>query len=150
MMGVSNLMVCIWSQPGEEYLSQFKGLKRVSWAVENGWTKQVMKREIYAKQMPYVENLFKKMPNLVGVDFDDWFYMEPRPESAFETLECGRREVVAAGPMSERELRQARRRMRRHSRQGKPASHPCCEVKGRYKQLPLPGGQWSVSTLVFK
>ena len=111
MMGVSNLMVCIWSQPGEEYLRQFKDLKRVSWAVESGWTKQVMKREVYAKQMPYVENLFKKMPNLVGVDFDDWFYMEPRPESEFETLEDGRREVVAAGPMSERELRQARRRI---------------------------------------
>ena len=133
MMGVSNLMVCIWSQPGEEYLRQFKGLKRVSWAVENGWTKQVMKREIYAKQMPYVENLFKKMPNLVGVDFDDWFYMEPRPESAFETLECGRREVVAAGPMSERELRQARRRI---ASWGRPADMRLIVYS---RDVPVPG-----------
>ena len=110
-MGISNVCVVIWNHPNEDYCRQFNSLKRISWAADNGWLKQVEGRDVYALQMPYIESRLETIPNLMGVDFDDFFYMEPRPESVVQTLDDGSRAVVAVGPMTQKEVVAARRRI---------------------------------------
>lgn len=110
-MGISNVCVVIWNHPDEDYCRQFRSLKRVSWAADNGWLKQVKGMDVYSRQMPYIESRLETIPNLMGVDFDDFFYMEPRPKSVEQTLDDGSRAVIAAGPLTQKEVVAARRRI---------------------------------------
>ena len=91
-MGIPNVCVIRWDAPSEEYLEQFKTMKRLSWVI-CGDSKPEMFREWHDRAM----RLFRKMPNMVGFDLDDFFF---RTKSY---LEDG--EMVALGHRTRRQLR---------------------------------------------
>lgn len=67
MFGIVNVSVCRWGRADDEYISQFKDLKRVSWAITGS------RRERYPILLEHNFALLDKMPNLVAFDLDDYF-----------------------------------------------------------------------------
>ena len=67
MFGLVNVSVCRWGRADDEYISQFKDLRRVSWAITGA------RRERYPILLEHNFALLDKMPNLVAFDLDDYF-----------------------------------------------------------------------------
>ena len=114
-MGVSNVSVVIWYLPDEEYCAQFRNLKRVSWVVDNGDLKQYRGKDILAKHLEFAFRKFETMPNLMGVEFDDYFF-QPQPPPVREMLEDGSEVEVIPGPRTLKEIRRTVKRLHAYRR----------------------------------
>lgn len=109
-MGVSN--VCVWHMPDDAYLEQFKGLKRVVWCVDNGWIKRNVKGDEYPNRLKAGLERMKKMPNLVGFEYDDFFNGYAQTGTCRDRLADGTEVEVQVGARNLSELRDARRRIK--------------------------------------
>ena len=73
-MGIPNVCSVTWDPPeSDQYLAPFSKMKRVSWVVCGG-------NCAYEKLQSNCFRLLDKMPNLMGLDLDDYFTYKPEPE----------------------------------------------------------------------
>ena len=68
--GLVNVSVCRWGRADDGYISQFRDLRRVSWAITGS------KKERYPVLLEHNFALLDKMPNLVAFDLDDYFRLQ--------------------------------------------------------------------------
>ena len=101
-MGIPNVCAVTWNPPEtDEYIAPFAKMKRVSWVVCGGGTP-------YDKLRENCFRLLGKMPNLMGLDLDDYFTYKPEPE-VFDT---GSGKIkVASSKIGHGELLKLRRRV---------------------------------------
>lgn len=106
-MGIPNVCSVTWNPPeSDDYLAPFSKMKRVSWVVCGGETS-------YDRLQANCFRLLEKMPNLVGLDLDDYFTYKPEPEM-FDT---GSGVIkVAPSKIGHAELLKLRRRIDAYSR----------------------------------
>ena len=67
-MGIPHVCVIRWNPPTQEYLSQFKKMKRISWVM--GGDARI---DMYKTWHDQDIRLFHELPNMVGFDLDDFF-----------------------------------------------------------------------------
>lgn len=115
-MGVSNVCVCVWHDPDDAYLRQFRGLKRVVWCVDNGWIKRHSKEDEYPKRLEAAFARLKRLPNLIGFEYDDFFNGYAETGTAKDRLADGTEVEVQIGARNLSELRAARRRIKSQGR----------------------------------
>ena len=73
-MGIPNVCSVTWNPPeSDEYLATFAKMKRVSWVACGGGCD-------YEKLKSNCFRLLDKMPNMMGLDLDDYFTYNPKPE----------------------------------------------------------------------
>ena len=73
-MGVPNVCSVTWTpSQSDEYLKSFEKMKRVSWVACGGGCRYEDLRENCFR-------LLDRMPNMMGVDLDDYFTYKPEPE----------------------------------------------------------------------
>ena len=109
LMGVSNVCVCVWHMPDDAYLEQFRSLKRVVWAIDNGWIKRNVDGDEYPARLKAGIDRMKKMPNLVGFEYDDFFNGYAETGTYKDRLADGTEVEVLTGARNLAELREARR-----------------------------------------
>ena len=99
------MCVCRWGRADDDYIRQYRDLKRVSWAITGA------KQERYPVLLEHNFALLDKMPNLVAFDLDDYF-RSPRngPDERVEIN--GRETVVARAGLPYFELKRLSRRMK--------------------------------------
>ena len=101
--GLENVSVCRWGRADDEYIRQYRDLKRVSWAITGS------RQERYPVLLEHNFALLDKMPNLVAFDLDDYF----RSRGPDERVRIGGREtVVARAGLPYFELNRLSRRMK--------------------------------------
>ena len=88
-MGIPNVCIVIWSTPSEAFMSQFKDLKRVVWAVDNGWVKRHVPGDEYPKRFAAAIERTGLMDNLTGFEFDDFFNGHAKTGCRTDYLEDG-------------------------------------------------------------
>ena len=110
-MGLSNVVVCVWHYPAADYLKQFKDLKRVVWAVDNGWVKRHVPGDEYPKRFAAAIERTGLMDNLTGFEFDDFFNGHAKTGCRTDYLEDGTAVKTLTGARTLAELREASRRM---------------------------------------
>ena len=71
-MGIPNVCVIRHGIPDDEYLTQFKDVKRIAWTLSMG------SNESYQTLKDYVFSLRDRMPNLTGYYLDDFFRFSGR------------------------------------------------------------------------
>jgi len=105
--GIRNVTMCRWGHATDEYLEQFKGLKRVKWAICGS------RNKFYRNLLEHNFKLIDKLPNLCGFELDDYFRSGP----TCEVVETGRGlEYTANASFSYHELLRLRERARRSPR----------------------------------
>ena len=68
LMGIPNVCVIRWGEPDDDYLKQFKNVKRLAWVISGN-----IPHNSYSRLSKFVYPLFDKLPNLTGVYLDDFF-----------------------------------------------------------------------------
>ena len=74
-MGIPNVCVIRHGIPDDDYLTQFKEVKRIAWTLSMG------SNESYQTLKDYVFSLRDRMPNLTGYFLDDFFRFSAKPVS---------------------------------------------------------------------
>ncbi|MBP3404603.1 MAG: hypothetical protein J6N18_00740 [Kiritimatiellae bacterium] len=104
--GLQNVSVCRWGLTDDEYIRQYRGLKRVSWAITGA------KNERYPKLLEHNFSLLDKMPNLVAFDLDDYFRSASRGGPDERVVIDGRQTTVARAGLPYFELMRLSRRVK--------------------------------------
>lgn len=100
--GLKNVCVCRWGHADDAYLSQYRDLKRVSWAITGS------RNTRYPTLLEHNFALLDKLPNLVAFDLDDYF----RSSGVDERIITSSGEVTSArAALPYFELQRLRRRM---------------------------------------
>jgi len=110
-MGLSNVVVCVWHYPQPDYLEQFKELKRVVWAVDNGYIKRHSVGDEYPRRLAAAIERAGHMKNLVGFEFDDFFNGHAETGCRTDYLADGTAVKTLTGARTLAELREASRRI---------------------------------------
>ena len=115
-MGVPNVCVIRWGDPPKvfepqsprlEYLAQFEGVKRFTWAIANN------KDPVYGKMRKFVPGLLDRCPNMIGFDLDDFFRAHLLPDGIRTANGV---EMSLLGALSVAELEELRAEMRAYGR----------------------------------
>jgi len=81
--GVLNLCCVRWDMPGKEFRDSLSGLRRVTFPVSS--IKGDYKS--YAKLLDWTFDAAKEMPNMTGIDFDDFFRAADSPQPTAYTVD---------------------------------------------------------------
>lgn len=108
-MGIPNVCAVTWGTPDDAYLEPFRKMKRVSWVLCGAIHGKHTIEDRFYRLRDQDFRLLDKLPNLVGLDLDDYFRYRDEPERYRDAK--GRETEVAMSVIGHANLLDVRRRM---------------------------------------
>lgn len=98
-MGIPNVCAVTWKNPDAEYLKPFAKMKRVSWVVCGAISVEHPIEERYYALRDRDMELLRQLPNLVGLDLDDYYHynFQRYPTERIRAADGSEREIASSG-----------------------------------------------------